>query len=226
MKTSERQLVAQCLDNNPPSCTNPDPTRPAPPVGRTPNPSIVPAIGSPTTDTAPSLIFIEPPVQTILGASTSALPSDTQEIDYSMMPSPYASATSSADDGEDNDDDENVEVDEGSAVCIDAKALSAFAMSELIYEDGHKRAAVLCDSQENCATPGHVVVHHGRAVMMRTYCESVGCRKRVIEVNSPKMKYGLRVKSKSEHLQYTTLAARFETRMEERVLAVVARVYA
>lgn len=93
----------------------------------------------------------------------------------------------------------------GGGVCIAAKALSTFAMSDLVSEDGDERTAKLCGKDKIYATPRCIFVHDGMAVIMKTYCDSVGFQKKVMKVYSPKMKYGLREKSNSEHLQYTTL---------------------
>lgn len=107
-------------------------------------------------------------------------------------------------------------------VCIDATALSHLQAEELLYAE-HKLARVLCDPQESCATPGHIVKFRGEAMMMKSYCTIVGCKERVIMVNSPRYKMGMRVQSRSEHLEYTALSARYETMVEETALRAAVR---
>lgn len=60
-------------------------------------------------------------------------------------------------------------------------------------------------------------------MMMRTYCGIVGCIERVIHVNSPKYKKGVKVSSNSQQFTYTALAARYGTKVEEGVLSVAVR---
>lgn len=123
--------------------------------------------------------------------------------------------------------------DEAADVCIGVDALRHLDMDELVFPQ-HFRATVLCDAKRNCATPGHIVVHDGVPMMMKTYCEGLRvkkgdeemCTRKVMFVNSPRMKYGQRIKSNSDGLEFTALAARFESKLEEHVMALVARVYA
>lgn len=63
-------------------------------------------------------------------------------------------------------------------------------------------------------------------MIMRRYCEEVvgRCEKRVMEVNSPRYKRKRRVKSRTEGLEYTVFAARYDTRAEEAVIAAAVRV--
>lgn len=104
-------------------------------------------------------------------------------------------------------------------VCVDARTLEHLPRMELVYEE-HRKARVLCDGQGACATPGHVVRFHGKAMMMKSYCAEVGdCVKRVMLVNSPRYRRALRVQTRTEGLDFTAFAARFETRAEEQVLA-------
>ena len=60
-------------------------------------------------------------------------------------------------------------------------------------------------------------------MMMKKYCERAGCEERVMEVNSLRYKKGMRVASKTDGLEYTVFAARYETRAEEAVLATAVR---
>lgn len=103
--------------------------------------------------------------------------------------------------------------------CVDARALEGM---DLVFEK-HMMKEVLCDAMGSCATGGHMVVWEGVAMMMRSYCESVGCVKRVLEVNSPRRLSGLRVDSKTAGLKYTAFAARWATRIEEAALSVAVR---
>lgn len=103
-------------------------------------------------------------------------------------------------------------------VCIDASAIDHLPQAEKVFET-HRRATVLCDSSMSCATRGHVVVWRDQPMMMQTYCERVGgCQRKIIAVNSPKMKRGLRIPSRTNGLMFTAFAARFASRWEERVL--------
>lgn len=118
-----------------------------------------------------------------------------------------------------------------SEACIAADMLSHLPTHALIFSS-HLRAAVLCDPFGSCATPGHFVVHGGRAMTMRQYCASAvegKCTRRVKLVNSPRMRArsastaegGVRVGSQSPGLTFTALAARFDTRVERWALRLV-----
>lgn len=100
----------------------------------------------------------------------------------------------------------------------------------------HRTARVLCDHEGSCATPGHIVVYHDVAMTMRKYCAGVrmskrrraaqadgGCETVVMQVNSPKYRPGLRMRSKTDGLYLTALAARFETAAEEALLRTAMR---
>ena len=150
------------------------------------------------------------------------------------------------DDADDADDDNSSDGDEGNEtasptdtsdssegtnetgddtsepVCIDASMLTNFASHELVFEK-HVLAHVLCDMAGSCATRGHMVIHKEKAMMMKSYCEIVGCDEKIMMVNSPRYQRGLKVKSKSEDMHFTAFAARYETRGEEMVLSVAAR---
>lgn len=106
------------------------------------------------------------------------------------------------------------------ASCIDVALLQSLDASELVFASS-RRAAVLCDAQGSCATAGHMVVWRGTAMSMRTYCASAPCVRRVRLVNSPRMARGRRVEARTQGLQFTALAARFETALEEGVLATL-----
>lgn len=121
-------------------------------------------------------------------------------------------------------DADNGEGNCGDAVCIAANMLTSFRADELVY-DVHMRAQVLCDVSGSCATAGHMVVYKGETMMMESYCglSGVTCTKHATVVNSPRMKRRLRVGSRTEGLEFTALAARFRTKMEERLLSGLVR---
>lgn len=120
-------------------------------------------------------------------------------------------------DGDDDDDDEDEEV------CVSVDVLSSYTPEELVFPT-HRRASVLCDIYDNCATPGHMVLYQERPMMMKTYCEQThGCSRRVKLVNSPRMRTALRIPSKSNHLQFLAFAAKLQSRTEEMVLSGLVR---
>ena len=106
--------------------------------------------------------------------------------------------------------------------CIDVRALSHLSEEDLVFKT-HFVAPVLCDSNDSCATPAHVVMYEGKPMMMRSYCAIVGCRKENMYVNSPKYYRRLVVKSKTSGLHFTVFAARYGTRLEELVISSVLR---
>lgn len=119
-------------------------------------------------------------------------------------------------------------------VCVAADALAHLPVSQLVYGAQHRRASVLCDMHGSCATPGHMVTLYGRPMTMRTYCDTAairasgatrGCVRRVMLVNSVRMggSRRIRVTSRTSGMQFTALAARYGTAMEERVLAGLIR---
>lgn len=108
------------------------------------------------------------------------------------------------------------------SVCIMALALRHLSSEQLIFERG-VLSRVLCDGRGNCATEGHIVVVHGRPMMMRTYCESVQCVKRVMAVNIPRYKKGTKIEPDTESLQYTAFSAKYSTKTEEGVLSIAVR---
>lgn len=106
-------------------------------------------------------------------------------------------------------------------VCVDAGLLSHLPMNKLVYKS-HRRAGVLCDRDGSCATSGHMVVYEGQAMMMSSYCNLVGdCTKRVMHVNSPTMSRKFRITTKTDNLQFTALASRYESAVEERFLSTL-----
>lgn len=108
--------------------------------------------------------------------------------------------------------------------CIAVDALRQFNRHELVFSE-HIHATVMCDGHGSCATPGHIIMHKGKPMMMKTYCGlmEIECRYRVKFVNSPRMKMGIRIPSMSDDFVYTAFAARHETMMEEYVLAAIIR---
>lgn len=110
-------------------------------------------------------------------------------------------------------------VDGGNCVCVAIESLKQFDRSSLVF-DTDRRASVLCDQHENCATSGHIVVYKSKAMSMATYCLQlpISCHRTVKLVNSPKMKVGLRFSSFSKDLKFTALAAAKETQLEEFIL--------
>lgn len=108
------------------------------------------------------------------------------------------------------------------SACVDARALAHMDSADLVY-CRHQRTTVLCDANESCATPGHIVKFKGKAMMMVTFCHMVGCEKRSMHVNSPRYKRGVLINSSTVGLQYTAFAARYGSRLEEVVISVVVR---
>lgn len=114
---------------------------------------------------------------------------------------------------------------EESAVCVASHHLRAFSSRtgvKLLYAND-VRAPVLCDVHESCATDGHMVVYKGVPFTMKSYCEldGVSCRRGVSWVNSLEYVRRLRVPSRTEGLQFTTLASRFGSRLEEKFLSTL-----
>lgn len=110
-------------------------------------------------------------------------------------------------------------------ICVAAKHVAYLPKSNLIY-NLNRRAHVLCDFNGSCATPGHMVIFNGVPMMMKTYCHGhvkQPCKRRIMFVNSPRMHAKLRIFSDSPGLEFTALAAQFETVVEERALQVLLR---
>lgn len=106
--------------------------------------------------------------------------------------------------------------------CIASEHLTHLGRNELAFEEDELQR-VLCDTYGSCATPGHVVVVHGRSMMMSTYCEKADCIGRVMHVNSPRYIKGLRLSSKTVGLTFSAFAARYQTRVEENALRLAVR---
>ncbi|CAN8065583.1 unnamed protein product [Agarophyton chilense] len=107
--------------------------------------------------------------------------------------------------------------------CIALKHLEHLSSDQLLFPT-HVPASVLCDSHGNCATPGHVISFEGRFMMMKSYCASVGCQTTIELVNSPKYVPKLRIPSQSNTLLFTPFAARYASRIEEKILRVALRI--
>lgn len=164
-----------------------------------------------------------------------------------ITPTPVGGSNESSSDDEgassgNNDDDG----DEG--VCMDARLLMHLSQEDLVYTRGKEpRAVTLCDTRGSCATPGHMVTWHGKAMTMKTWClhhasgggvdgekeeEGGGCVRRVMKVNSPRVSGGgmmggrqwqRRVRTKTMDLEFTALAARYGTAVEEGLLRLLVR---
>lgn len=103
-------------------------------------------------------------------------------------------------------------------VCVDARALKHMDSDELVYKV-HVWAKVLCDASDSCATPGHIVIFNGTAMMMKTYCYIANCAESEMFVNSPKYRCGFVFGSNTGGLHFTAFAARYQTLAEEAIIA-------
>lgn len=108
-------------------------------------------------------------------------------------------------------------------VCVDARILRHLKQEELVLQR-HVRARVLCDPDDNCATDGHMVMYRGQAMMMRTYCQRISCVERVMYVNSPRYRRGIRLASNTKDLQFTAFAAKYSSTAEETILSMATRI--
>lgn len=108
-------------------------------------------------------------------------------------------------------------------LCIGAHLLRHLSRDELVFATDEV-AEVLCDMQHSCATPGHMVVWRGMAMMMARYCDEANCVKQAMKVNSPRYRRGAVVESRTEGLVFSVLAARYGTRAEEMVLGAAIRI--
>lgn len=163
-----------------------------------------------------------------LPPSPEAEPEESgEQVDAESIPTPEADGAIQSDDESDPPAEATPAPDEeqepSSVVCIGADALQHLERGELVYAQD-VWAWVLCDGNGSCATAGHMVVYEGRAMRMGRYCGMVGCERRKMMVNSPKRRAGLRVGSRSGGLEFTAFAARYETVVEEMVLAAAVRV--
>ena len=108
-------------------------------------------------------------------------------------------------------------------VCIGMHHLQHLDQSSLVY-NRHRLARVLCDVNNSCATPGHMVRFNGSPMMMQTYCTRAVCTRQVMKVNSPRYRRGVRVQSHTEGLVFTAFAARYESKLEEHFLRMLIRI--
>lgn len=117
-----------------------------------------------------------------------------------------------------NIEDDNPQPGSNSSIniCIAIDSLKHLSGIKYVFKSA-KRAAVLCDHLETCATPSHIVIYKGQVLTMGDYCGFVdgGCTRKIKLVNSPKMESGLRLVSRQEHLVFTAFAAQFNTRIEK-----------
>lgn len=151
------------------------------------------------------------------GGERPVAASDDDDADSAGAGPGANEGTGAATDGE----SESREPDD--SVCIGAHSLGHLARQDLVFERD-RRARVLCDANNSCATPGHIVVWKGDPMMMRRYCEVVWCEKKVLPVNSPKWRRRRLVPSFTRGLQFTTFAARWASTVEEGVLVAAVRV--
>lgn len=152
--------------------------------------------------------------------SPSAVPVSPSASVSAPSPSPSISGEEAQPTADSLESNEVVEPSEPST-CIDAEALQHLPSTHLVYATA-RRAVVLCDEQESCATSGHIVHWHAMPMMMRTYCEHFAtCTRRIKHVNSPRMRRRLRIPSRTIGLEFTPLAARFATHLEEAFLRQV-----
>ena len=123
---------------------------------------------------------------------------------------------------------------EGLDICVSEKAIAKFSLNEACVAvhhlneegiiksqrvfDADRLAVVLCDENNSCATPGHMVSFRGKGMMMRSYCKLIECTQSIMRVNSPIHSRKMRVTSRSEGLVFTAFAAKWVTAFEERVL--------
>lgn len=112
-----------------------------------------------------------------------------------------------------------------SGVCVGVQHLSHVPKHQLVYSE-HRRALVYCDTYNSCATPGHIVLYKGSAVMMKTYCQIYDahhCQRKFMFVNSPRMARNVRLTSYSPDLVFTAMSARYETSIEAAFLKILFR---
>lgn len=143
---------------------------------------------------------ISPLVKSSPTPSPSAVPSRTPSSSPSLTPSISVSGSPPND------------------VCIDSDALRNVPMHERVFRKDII-SVVLCDMYRSCATEGHIVTVHGRAMTMRGYCSTpkVQCTRETKLVNSPRMGRRVRVVSNTEGVEFTAFSARYGTWAEEAV---------
>lgn len=152
-------------------------------------------------------------------SSPSTSPSGSSSLSpvFSLSPTPSKPSAQLSSDGE-TAPSPTMTMEAESEVCVEVGALSHLRPSELVY-NRPRRAVVLCDKFGSCATPGHVIMWQGSAMLMHTYCKShTECVRAIKHVNSPRMKRLVRIPSHTKGLLYTPLAARFVSRLEESLL--------
>lgn len=182
---------------------------------------------------SPGLLFDDNEIDEMLVASSDA--SSEMEIDTDQISSSAEHTT--PDDPLNNGNQQNTEsgigaetdesqfqLPQASEEPVDKSCIAVHHLKEersrnaLLY-NRDVLARVLCDENESCATPGHMVTYRKRAMMMRSYCKLVGkCTERYLKVNGVKYERGKRVESRSAELSFSAFAARFESKLEELVL--------
>lgn len=191
--------------------------RNTPPPTRTPSPSASPS-GEPIPEETPIPTDDEP--ESTAGPVTIDAGGSPEVEDATPTAESVTDPSGTIPSAEPTPEEEN-------EICVDQKLLEGFAPSELVYKMA-RRAAVLCDATATCATPGHMVVFRESAMSMQMYCDmhaASGCDKRVRWVNSPRMKYGIRIASTTDGLQMTAHAARYGSELEQVVLSKIIDVF-
>lgn len=184
------------------------------------NPSLDPMPSfTPDTSLSPPSMTTSPSNTETANPSPSSSKSSTtsQSPAVSLSQSPEVSSEVPSSTVVPTDDLETSESPDAS-ICVDADALSHLPPTQLVYAAA-RRAVVLCDEHGSCATSGHIVHWHAVPMMMQTYCERYAtCVRRIKHVNSPRMQRGLRIPTRTDGLEFTPLAARFATTVEEVIL--------
>lgn len=227
METTSSMVSGEPTSTEMPPTGNPDLTAsvaPSPEVAMPTDSSMSP---SPTAGgMSPTASPADANTPTSPEMSPALTPSDgpAETLPTETAASPTSTVGGAADENEVDDDAESESEVSAEPVCIDANALSHLSSDELVYKE-HRRGAVLCDKNGSCATPGHMVMYNGSFMMMSSYCSHIGgCAKRVMNVNSPRHRRALKIDSRTDGLQYTSLAARYATVAEEHVLKTLLRV--
>ncbi|KAI0565311.1 hypothetical protein FGB62_19g046 [Gracilaria domingensis] len=152
-------------------------------------------------------------------------PTITDEEDGEMLPSPdddlIEPGVSSTPDVE-LDDELGPTPTPEDVICIGEHHLVHMPHDELLYSS-NRVARVLCDENNSCATPGHIVMYNDKPMMMSSYCSKATCAPKIMKVNSPRYRRATRVNSHTEGLSFTAFAARYETTAEEHLLRTFVR---